>query len=91
MTYLNQENYKSSLTRLNKAPDGFLDINEYWTFLKNGYTMFNSICENNFKDRNHSKYENQVVLDCANGVIGCYKDEILKLFNNNEKIDVIII
>ena len=91
INYYNIVSYKESLANTGKTSDGFLNINEYWNFLMNGYNSFNERITNQTQSNSKGRinYETDIVLDLANGVAGCFKNEILKIFGNDIKLEVI--
>ena len=90
MTYINQQNMLDLLAKSNKYPDFFLGVEEYWTFIKNGYNTFNSICDKYGFRKQNKNYEYNMVLDCANGVESVFENEIRQIFTNKESLEVFI-
>jgi phosphoacetylglucosamine mutase len=86
LTLLNQYVFKSK----NSHSFNFVDSEEYWKFLKNGYFAFNTFLEKFYatpKDKNEeNKYENELTIDCSNGIAGYHYKKINSLFDESTKI-----
>ena len=55
--------------------------NDYWNFLGGTFQNFNDYYDKYFKKENCKKYNNELVIDCANGLSGFCKDKIKDLLN----------
>lgn len=87
LTLLNQMNYKS----INYDSFSFIDSEEYWKFLKNGYFAFNTFVDKFYaiphKDgKEQNKYENELTIDCSNGIAGYHYKNIMNLCDQSMKI-----
>ena len=64
----------------------FVPQDNYWAYLNNSFIKFlsyyNMVFKNNNKDNN--KYENELCIDCSNGMANLYKNKILNIFTNKE-------
>ncbi len=84
LTYLNQILFRKINSVLSQYY--FVKESEYWNFLKGVYFAFDTFSEQFFKFQKNSKYENQIIIDCANGVAGYIYQNIKNIFS--EKIDL---
>jgi phosphoacetylglucosamine mutase len=80
VTLLNQLTFKAK----NYHTFHFVDIEEYWKFLKNGIMAFNTFYEkfyaSNLGRKKANKYENEFTMDCCNGIAGYHYKKIIEIF-----------
>ena len=65
----------------------FAPEDNYWIYLKHSCNKFHSYYNMIFKNKNqenNTKYENELCIDCSNGIGSLYKDKIKNIFNNEE-------
>jgi len=64
----------------------FVPKENYWAYLINSFNKFHSYYNIVFKNKEESKinYENEISIDCSNGVASLYKNQIMSIFNNKE-------
>ena len=65
----------------------FVPQDNYWIYLNHSFNKFHSyynmVFKNNKKE-NDLKYENEICIDCSNGIGGLYKQQILYILSNKE-------
>ncbi len=83
LTFLNQYLYKRD-----KNCFSFAKKEQYFAFLMNGFQSF-KIFHNQFFKSESDKYENQITIDCGNGLCSVFENEIRNIFENNIKINFI--
>ncbi len=84
LTLFNQYLYNIDSRRF-----AFVDKEIYWKFLINGYKSFN-LCYDKFLTKRPShKYENEITIDCANGLASCFTNIIRDIFVDDIKINFI--
>ena len=59
----------------------FAPQDNYWLYLNNSFNKFHSYYNMVFKNKNkenESKYENEICIDCSNGIGSIYKKQIIE-------------
>ena len=65
----------------------FVPQDNYWIYLNHSFNKFHSYYNmvfKNIKKENDLKYENEICIDCSNGIGGLYKQQILNILSNKE-------
>ena len=64
----------------------FVPRDNYWAYLINSFNKFHSYYNIVFKNKQENKmnYENEICIDCSNGIASLYKNQIMSIFNNKE-------
>ena len=65
----------------------FVQQENYWLYFKHSFNKFHSYYNIVFKNKNkeiNNHYENEICIDCSNGIGSLYKKEIINIFENKE-------
>ena len=84
LTLLNQMNFQKIGLKYKMI---FAPQDNYWLYLNNSFNKFHSYYNMVFKNKNkenESKYENEICIDCSNGIGSIYKKQIIQILSNKE-------
>jgi len=84
LTLFNQYLFNTDYLRF-----AFVEKEIYWKFLVNGYKSFNLCYDKFLKKLPSYKYENEITIDCANGLASCFTNIIKEIFGDDVKINFI--
>ncbi len=88
LTYLNQMLFKKVNSILSQFY--FVNSSEYWMFLKGVYMGFNNFSEQFLAIKPiEAKYENEMLIDCANGAAAFHFKKIAEIFGDRMKLKFI--
>lgn len=92
LTYLNQLGYSAHKQQKLPGKFSFFTVNEYWNFLTKSNEALEKFIDKlpflkeDRKDEN--KYEEKILIDCANGTAGFCIEKIKNIFTNEKNLNI---